>query len=77
MSPKANQVLADALKLSPLERAELIEEILASFSFPDRKAIDERWGTEAEARIDAHDGGEIESRPANEVFARIEKGETG
>lgn len=75
MSPQADQVLLDALKLSPLERAELIEKLLASFPFPDRKAIDERWAAEAEDRIDAFERGEIKSKPASEVFARIERGE--
>jgi putative addiction module component (TIGR02574 family) len=75
MSPQADQVLLDALKLSPVERAELIERLLASFSFPDRKAIDELWAAEAEDRIDAYERGEIKSRTAAEVFARIERGE--
>ena len=75
MSPQADRVLLDALKLSPIERAELIEKLLASFSFPDRKAIDELWAAEAEDRIDAYERGEIKSRTAAEVFARIERGE--
>jgi putative addiction module component (TIGR02574 family) len=75
MSPQADRVLLDALKLSPLERAELIEKLLASFSFPDRTAIDERWAAEAEDRIDAYERGETGSKPAAEVFAQIERGE--
>ncbi len=75
MSPQVKQVLAEALKLSPLERAELIEQILASFSFPDRRAIDERWATEAEDRIEGYERGEIGSTAVSEVFARIERGE--
>jgi len=74
MSPQAREVLAEALKLSPMERAELIERILDAFSFPDRAAIDERWAAEAEDRIAAHDRGEIAAKPAAEVFARIEQG---
>ncbi len=75
MSPQGDRVLLDALKLSPVERAELIEKLLASFSFPDRKAIDELWAAEAEDRIDAYERGETKSKPAAEVFARIERGE--
>ncbi len=75
MSPHANRVLLDALKLSPMERAELIERLLASFPFPDRAAVDERWAIEAEDRLDAFDRGEIKSRPASEVFSRVERGE--
>jgi len=75
MSPQADRVLLDALKLSPVERAELIEKLLASYSFPDRKAIDELWAAEAEDRIDAYERGEIKSKTAAEVFGRIERGE--
>lgn len=75
MSPQADRVLLDALKLPPVERAELIEKLLASFSFPDRKAIDELWAAEAEDRIDAYERGEIKSKPAADVFARIERSE--
>ena len=74
MSPQADQILLDALKLTPVERAELVEHLLESFSFPDRKAIDEAWATEAEARIDAHDQGELKSKPASAVFDRIKQG---
>jgi len=75
MSPQADRVLSDALNLSPLERADLIEKLLASFPFPDRKAIDQRWAIEVEERIDAFERKEIKSKPASEVFSRIERGE--
>ena len=75
MSPQADRVLSDALNLSPLERADLIEKLLASFPFPDRKAIDQRWAIEVEDRIDAFERKEISSKPASEVFSRIERGE--
>jgi putative addiction module component (TIGR02574 family) len=75
MSPQGDRILLDALKLSPLERAELIERLLASFSFPERKAIDERWAAEAEDRFDAYERGELGSKSAEEVFARIERGD--
>jgi putative addiction module component (TIGR02574 family) len=74
MSSQAQQVLRDALKLSPVERAELVERILASFSFPERQSIDELWATEVEDRIEAYESGELKSTPAAEVFARIERG---
>lgn len=75
MSPQAHEVLAQALQLSPLERAELIERILDTFSLPDRKAIDERWAVEVEERIEAYERGELPAQPSAEVFTRIEKGE--
>jgi len=55
MSPRSKEVLADALNLSPVERAELVEEILSSFDFPARREIDALWAREAEDRLDAYD----------------------
>lgn len=75
MSSEAQQVLRDALKLSPIERAELVEKILASFSFPERQSIDRLWAAELEERIDAYEAGDLKSRPAAEVFSRIERGD--
>jgi putative addiction module component (TIGR02574 family) len=77
MSSQAQQVLQEALKLSPMERADLVERILASFSFPERGAVDALWAAEAEDRIDAYERGELDARPAEEVFARIERGDLG
>jgi putative addiction module component (TIGR02574 family) len=73
MSPRAHEVLAEALKLSPMERAELVEQILSSFEFPDREKIDQLWATEVEDRISAYDRGEIATTSASQVFEEIEK----
>ncbi len=75
MSPHVHDILAEALKLSPIERAELLEQIAESFSSPDRQALDERWAAEAEERVQAYERGEIQSRSAHEVFRRIERGD--
>jgi putative addiction module component (TIGR02574 family) len=75
MTTQAQEVLINALKLSHVERAELVEKILASFSFPDRKAIDELWIVEVEDRLDAFEKGDLKSRSVSEVFNRIERGE--
>ncbi|GKT28998.1 Conserved hypothetical protein CHP02574, addiction module like protein, partial [Aduncisulcus paluster] len=39
-----------ALQLAPVQRAELIESLLASFD-SRRKSIDSKWANEAESRI--------------------------
>ena len=59
MTVESQQVLREALDLPPVERAELVEEILASFNFPDHQRIDALWAREAEDRIDAYDSCEI------------------
>ncbi len=72
MSEQEKQVLAEALKLPPMERAELVEQLLSSFEFPSRKKIDTLWAKEAENRIDAFERGEITAIPAKKVFEKIE-----
>lgn len=67
------QVLADALTLPPVERAELIDELFFSFDNVDRKAIDALWAAEAEDRLEAFRRGEFTAIPADEVFATLAK----
>ncbi|MFP3870418.1 MAG: addiction module protein [Syntrophobacteria bacterium] len=74
MSRRLDEVLDQALKLGPMERAELVEQILASFEFPQRKQIDELWAQEAEDRIEAYERGEVKSTPASMVFDDIDRG---
>lgn len=73
MTFHAKEVLTQALGLSPIERAELVEQILASFEFSDREEIDRRWAVEAEARLKAYDEGLMGSTPAEVVFEEIER----
>ncbi len=61
------EVLNEALSLPPIERAALIEELLASFEFPDRKRLDQLWADEAEDRIRAFKQGEL-SRGVDKAF---------
>jgi putative addiction module component (TIGR02574 family) len=70
---KRESLLEEALKLPPVERAELIESLLSSFEFRSRKHIDALWAQEAEDRIDAFERGEIKAIPAEQVFTEIEK----
>jgi len=73
MAKHGKQILAEELKLPPVERAELVEDLLSSFEFQSRKTIDALWAQEAEDRIDAFERGEMAAIPAKEVFAEIEK----
>lgn len=59
MTQLSKKVLAEALELSPIERAALVEELLASFDFPERQEIDALWAKEAEDRIEAYERGEL------------------
>jgi putative addiction module component (TIGR02574 family) len=72
MTNLAEDIFAQALSLSPLDRAALVEKLLASLDQPD-SAIDKLWAKEAEDRIDAYEAGEMEAISAEEVFKKYEK----
>jgi putative addiction module component (TIGR02574 family) len=76
MSSSSEQILRQALGLSPEDRAEIVERLLASFQAPPDPLLDELWAREAEDRLDAYDRGELGAVPAEEVFARIERQRT-
>lgn len=73
MSANATRILSDALGLSPIERAELIDELLRSFGPPQDSALANAWKAEAESRIDAYESGRLSANSAEAVFARINK----
>ncbi|MDX6405735.1 MAG: hypothetical protein QOH70_3190 [Blastocatellia bacterium] len=73
MSANSEQILQQALALSPQDRAEVLERLLASFQVPPDPSFDELWAKEAEDRLDAYDCGELSAVPAEEVFAGIER----
>jgi putative addiction module component (TIGR02574 family) len=73
MPKHAEHILAEALELPPVERAELVENILSSFEFQSRNTIDALWAEEAEDRIDAFERGEMTAIPAKDIFSEIEK----
>jgi putative addiction module component (TIGR02574 family) len=75
MSIQKTKMLAEAQKLSPMERAELIEGLLESFDNEHRKKIDEQWAKEVESRIEAYDAGKVEDIPISKVFEDIERGD--
>lgn len=72
MSLQKSTIFDEAIKLPPIERAELIEHLLESFSGKHQKKIDECWAKEAESRIDAYNAGLLEDLPISRVFEKIE-----
>jgi len=73
MSANSEQILKQALTLPPQERAELVEQLLATFQTPRDPQIDELWAREAEDRLDAYDRGELKAVSAEEVFNKIKE----
>jgi putative addiction module component (TIGR02574 family) len=73
MSDDGRRILSDALELPPVERAELVEEIMSSFDFPARAEVDALWAREAEDRIDAYEKGKLKARSAGEIIESIDR----
>ncbi len=73
MTELSKKILAEALELSPIERAALVEELLSSFDFPARQEIDALWAKEVEDRIDAYERRELLASPAEAVFSRLDQ----
>ncbi|UHD16259.1 addiction module protein [Thiocapsa bogorovii] len=73
MTAAARKVLHEAIGLSAMERAELIDALLRSFDPKADEGIADAWRVEAESRIDAFDAGELTDDSAEAVFARINR----
>ena len=73
MTKPAQAVLADALRLDPDARAELVAEILASLDGPAEADAESAWDAEIERRIQAIESGEIRLEPWESVKQRIEQ----
>jgi len=72
MNVEAKQLLDKAMHLPVLDRAAVAEKLLTSLDTPD-PVIDKLWAEEAEARINAHERGEMETVLAEDVFGKYEK----
>lgn len=73
MTLATHHVLRDAMTLTPMERAELIDALLQSFnSNPDARIMD-AWKVEAESRIDAFEAGELTDDSGEAMFDRVNR----
>lgn len=70
MSASAEKVLRQAMRLSSLDRAALVDRLIASLDKPD-PALDTLWLKEAEDRIAAYHAGELAAVDVEEVFAEL------
>jgi putative addiction module component (TIGR02574 family) len=69
MTDAAKNLSAQARKLSPSERLELVDDLLASLDESD-PGVDQQWAKEAEDRLAAYRKGEIKTVPLQEVLAK-------
>jgi putative addiction module component (TIGR02574 family) len=69
MTDAAKNLSKQARKLSPAERLELVDDLLASLDEVD-PATDRLWAKEAEERLAAYRRGEIKAVALEEVLAK-------
>ena len=70
MTARAEQLLADALRLPPGERAQLAERLFSSLEI-SQDELDRLWAKEADRRIDAYEDGRIKTISSRRVFKNI------
>ncbi len=68
---ESKSVLQQAMSLSPIDRAILIENLLQSFNPSPDKVIETAWANEAEDRISAYHAGKIPADSVENVFKRL------
>jgi putative addiction module component (TIGR02574 family) len=64
-----DNILREALRLKPAEKAELIDKLLYSLDKPD-KEIDSLWTNEVEDRIEAYEQGELKAISLEEILQK-------
>lgn len=71
MTPTAEALSAQAAKLPPQERMEVVERILDSLDQPDA-ALEALWAQEADDRLAAYRRGEIKAVALSDVIAKYQ-----
>lgn len=67
---RAEEIIAQVIKLKPTERFDLVEKILHSLDHPNPE-IDRIWQEEAEKRLAAYRAGRIKGIPAEDIFGEF------
>jgi putative addiction module component (TIGR02574 family) len=71
MTTTAEALSAQAVKLPPEERMEVVERILNSLDEPDA-ALDALWAKEADVRLAAYRRGEVKAVTLSDVIAKYQ-----
>jgi putative addiction module component (TIGR02574 family) len=74
MTQKSQVVLEEALKLSPDERAEVAEQLIASLEEAPDIDVEQAWQEEVQRRIQQIERGEVKTIPWEEVQRRLRYG---
>ena len=71
MTISKEKLFNEAVNLSPMDKAKLVELVLSSFSYQGGKEIDAAWVVEAEDRLKALKNGEMEKISMEDVFSSL------
>ena len=64
-----NEIIKEALMLKPVEKVELVDQLLSSLDKSDGE-IDELWANEAESRIDAYENGKLKAVSLEKILEK-------
>ena len=67
MSERSQSVIAEALALPPLERAEVIDRLYQSLRSDREREIESAWAEESERRIDAYLADQTDPVPYEQI----------
>lgn len=73
MTSESQKIEELAQDLPAKERARIALKLIESLDQGSDEDVEELWLNEAERRLSEYDAGKTEARPADEVFAEIEK----
>jgi putative addiction module component (TIGR02574 family) len=73
MKEKASELTSAALALPKRSRAKLVARLLDSLVEPVEGELLALWGSEAEARLDAYERGQLRAIPGEEVFRDLKR----
>jgi putative addiction module component (TIGR02574 family) len=74
VSPRAQQVLREALQLPPKARADIAGTLLYSLDTKEDKDVEEAWAAEIERRIAEVDSGKAKLLPWSRVHRQLHAG---
>jgi len=72
MSTETRDIIDRVMKLSDIEKARLVDQLLSSLDEPD-EVIDALWRKEVEDRIEAYQAGKLTSVSLADVLAKYRK----
>ncbi len=70
---KLIEIFELAKRLSPVDRADLLERLHGTFESAEQAMVDQAWIVEAEERLKAYRTGELGSQPIEQVMDRLNK----